>query len=52
MKTIRAAFEMDEILYEQRDHPRTQLRALGLYLQLHQEVPQHSRASASLIGPW
>ncbi len=41
IETILAAFEMDEILFELREHSRrTQLRALGLHLQLHQEVPE------------
>ena len=41
IETILAAFEMDEILYELRDHiGGPQLRPLGLHLQLHQEVPQ------------
>ena len=40
IETILAAFEMDEILYELREHSRgSQLRPLGLHLQLHQEVP-------------
>ena len=39
IETILAAFEMDEILWElQRLHRRSQLRTLGLHLQLHQEV--------------
>jgi hypothetical protein len=43
IETILAAFEMDEILYELRDHSRPQLRPLGLHLQLHQEVPRSRR---------
>ncbi len=44
IETILAAFEMDEILYELREHSRgPQLRALGLHLQLHQEVPRPQR---------
>jgi malate synthase len=39
IETILAAFEMDEILYELRDHiRRAQLRPLGLHLQLHQDL--------------
>ena len=46
IETILAAFEMDEILYELREHSRrAQLRALGLHLQLHQEIPQPSATS-------
>ena len=44
IETILAAFEMDEILYELRDHiGRPQLRPLGLHLQLHQEAAQPTR---------
>ena len=44
IETILAAFEMDEILYELREHSRrTQLRPLGLHLQLHQEIPEPAR---------
>ena len=44
IETILAAFEMDEILYELRDHSAgTQLRSLGLHLQLHQEAPRPPR---------
>ena len=40
-KTIPAAFEMDEILYELRESIRlTQLRTLGLHFFLHQAVSQ------------
>ena len=40
---------MDEILYELREHSRgPQLRALGLHLQLHQEVP---RAGPTFVLP-
>ena len=39
-----AAFEMDEILYELRDHAAgPQRRPLGLHLQRHQDVPQPRR---------
>ena len=39
IETILAALEMEEILYELRDHMLwPQCRALGLYLQRHQEV--------------
>ena len=52
IETILAAFEMDEILYELREHSRgTQLRPLGLHLQLHQEVPQPRRTSCSRTAP-
>ena len=52
IETILAAFEMDEILYELREHiGRPQRRALGLHLQLHQEVQARPRASASPIAP-
>jgi len=49
IETIPAAFEMDEILYELRDHAakRTELRSLGLHLQLHQEIPQPARVRAA-----
>ena len=41
IETILAAFEMDEILYELREHSAgPELRPLGLHLQLHQEIPQ------------
>ena len=52
IETILAAFEMDEILYELRDHPPAELRPLGLHFQLHQEIPQPSRlrAARSLNG--
>ena len=41
IETIMAAFEMDEILYELREHSAgLNCRALGLHLQLHQEIPQ------------
>ena len=46
IETILAAFEMDEILYELRDHiGGPELRALGLHLQLHQEVRAATRSS-------
>ena len=39
IETILAAFEMDEILYELKDHSAgSELRALGLHLQLYQEI--------------
>ncbi|GMA58210.1 hypothetical protein GCM10025858_27130 [Alicyclobacillus sacchari] len=44
IETILATFEMDEILYELRDHAAPELRPLGLHLQLYQEVPQASRS--------
>ena len=47
IETIPAAFEMEEILYELRDHSRrAQRRPLGLPVQRHQEVP-HPRAATS-----
>ena len=56
IETIFGAFEMDEILYELRDHSRRpQLRPLGLHVQLHQEIPQSSAASCCRIAaksPW
>ena len=53
IETILAAFEMDEILYELRDHiVGPQLRPLGLHLQLHQEVPQPARVRACRTGRW
>ena len=46
IETILAAFEMDEILYELRDHSAgPELRALGLHLQLHQEIPHRAAIS-------
>ena len=40
IETILAAFEMDEILYELREHAsRAERRPLGLHLQRDQEVP-------------
>ena len=48
IETILAAFEMDEILYELREHSAgPELRALGLHLQFHQEIPQPSRLRAA-----
>jgi malate synthase len=39
IETILAAFEMDEILHELKDHiVGPELRSLGLHLQLHQEI--------------
>ena len=53
IETILAAFEMDEILYELREHSRRpQLRALGLHLQLHQEIPEQARTSSSPTAAW
>ena len=44
IETLPAAFEMEEILYELRDHSvGAERRALGLHLQLHQDL----RASAA-----
>ena len=44
IETILAAFEMDEILYELREHSRRpQRRALGLHLLVHQEVQDRPR---------
>ena len=44
IETIPAAFEMDEILYELAPAlRRPELRALGLHLQLHQEIPEPGR---------
>ena len=41
IETILAAFEMDEILWELREHSAgLELRSVGLHFQLHQEVPQ------------
>ena len=46
IETILAAFEMDEILYELRDHSAgPELRPLGLHFQLHQEIPEPRRIS-------
>ena len=46
IETILAAFEMDEILYELRDHVgRAERRPLGLHLQRHQEVRAAARSS-------
>ena len=39
IETILAAFEMDEILWELRDHASGLNAAAGLHLQHHQEVP-------------
>ena len=51
IETILAAFEMDEILYELREHSRRpELRPLGLHLQLHQEIPHRTRISACPIA--
>jgi malate synthase len=44
IETILAAFEMDEILYELRDHiAALECRALGLHLQHHQKIQQADR---------
>ena len=43
IETIPAAFEMDEILYELRDHSAgLELRSLGLHFFLYQEVPKQT----------
>ena len=48
IETILAAFEMDEILYELRDHSAgLELRPLGLHFQLHQEIPPPPRFRAA-----
>ena len=48
IETVLAAFEMDEILYELREHSvGPQHRALGLHLLLHQEIPRRTRTSVS-----
>ena len=48
IETILAAFEMDEILWELRDHSAgPELRAVGLHLQLHQEIPEPPRLRAA-----
>ena len=47
IETILAAFEMDEILYELRDHSAgLNAGSLGLHLLGHQEVPRSSRVRA------
>ena len=48
IETILATFEMDEILWElQGPLSRTELRTVGLHLQLHQEICRgHERAAA------
>ena len=52
IETILAAFEMDEILLRAARALRgTQLRALGLHLQLHQEIPEPRRTSCCPIAP-
>ena len=44
IETILAAFEMDEILYELREHSAgLNCRPLGLHLLLHQEIPEQPR---------
>ena len=51
IETIPAAFEMEEILYELRDHSSgPERRPLGLHLQRHQEVP-HPRPGLPPAGP-
>ena len=51
IETILAAFEMDEILYELRDHSaRAKRRSVGLHVQRDQKVPQ-SRWSVSATRP-
>lgn len=49
IETILAAFEMDEILYELRNHSGAECGPVGLHLQCHQEVPDASGDDAS--GP-
>jgi hypothetical protein len=52
IETILAAFEMDEILYELREHSeRPQRRAVGLHLQHHQEVPAPAGLRAARPRP-
>ena len=47
IETILAAFEMDEILHELREHAAgPQRRSLGLPLQRHQEVPDPPRLAS------
>ena len=47
IETLPAAFEMDEILYRTaRSYGRAQLRALGLYLLLHQDL-RHTTGTSS-----
>ena len=47
IETVLAAFEMDEILFELREHSSgAELRALGLHLLDHQEVPRAPRSGA------
>jgi malate synthase len=46
IETVLAAFEMDEILFELREHSPG-LRILGLHIQLHQEIPASARLPAS-----
>jgi len=44
IETILAAFEMEEILYELREHSgRAERRSLGLHVLDHQEVPRPAR---------
>ena len=51
IETLPAAFEMDEILYELRDHMvGPQLRPLGLYLLVHQAAAARTRPSSPPIG--
>ena len=50
IETLPAAFEMDEILYEMRDHiVGPELRPLGLHLLLHQDARQEPALPAA--GP-
>ena len=50
IETITAAFEMEEILYELREHSRgAERRPLGLHLQHHQEL--RPRDDFVLPGP-
>ena len=52
IETITAAFEMEEILYELREHSRgPQRRPVGLHLQHHQELRPARRLRAARTGP-
>ena len=51
IETILAAFEMDEILYELREHSAGfELRPLGLHLQFHQAIPEPARNGSAGSG--
>ena len=54
IETLPAAFEMDEILYELRDHMvGPELRSLGLHLLLHQEARQeHGLPDRPIARRW